>query len=57
MEAHSGGNTKLLVSKGCKVAGNDTTGFGDALEAASNAEVVIFLGGLDLSLEREDQDR
>ena len=35
----------------------DTTGFGDALEAASNAEVVIFLGDLDLSLGREDQNR
>jgi len=57
MKTHSVGKVQIIVSKGCTVVGNDTSGFDDAIEAASKAEVVIFLGGLDLHLEAESEDR
>jgi len=54
---YSGGGGRLLPSKGCSVAGNDTSGIDEALKVASEAEVVVFIGGLDLHLESEDNDR
>lgn len=57
LEAHGGKRTQLVASVGCAVDGNDTTGFDDAVEAASNADAVVFLGGLDLRMESEDHDR
>jgi hypothetical protein len=48
---------KILTSEGCAVKGNDTSKFIDAIQIASQSEVVIFFGGLDLHLEEEDWDR
>ena len=48
---------KLWTTQGCDVAGIDTKGFQEAKDLASNADLVIFLGGLDHNLEAESKDR
>lgn len=47
----------LRTARGCDVAGTDTKGFQEARDVASDADLVIFLGGLDSSLEKESKDR
>jgi beta-glucosidase-like glycosyl hydrolase len=47
----------LLPVEGCAVSGTDISGFSKAKDAASQADVVIFMGGLDASLEAEGKDR
>ena len=42
---------------GTSITGNDTSGFAAALEAAGRADVVVFAGGLDESVEAEQLDR
>ncbi|TCD62590.1 hypothetical protein EIP91_006664 [Steccherinum ochraceum] len=42
---------------GTNVTGNSTAGFADALAAAKSADAVIFAGGLDETVEREEIDR
>jgi hypothetical protein len=49
--------TTLLTAKGCSVSGTNTSDFPSALEVASKADTVVFLGGLDLQIESEDKDR
>ena len=48
---------ELLSAQGCSVSGSNTTGFAEAVDVASKADVVIFIGGLDLHLEKESKDR
>ena len=43
--------------KGCDIAGNNTSGFKDAISAAQNADFVVYVGGLDQSQEAEGHDR
>jgi hypothetical protein len=50
-------NWTMLASQGCKVISNDTTGYHEAIEAASRASTIVFIGGLDGHLEGEDWDR
>lgn len=47
----------LRAAQGCSVAGNDTADFVEAIEAASLSDVVVFLGGIDRSVEEESMDR
>ena len=48
---------EIVGSMGCLVSGSDTSKFDDAIQAASESDVVVFLGGLNLDLEREGSDR
>lgn len=51
------GPAKLLYTKGCDIYSGDTSGFADALAFASYADVVVYVGGLDWTLEGEQYDR
>ena len=46
----------LRASLGCKVYGNGTQWFDSAKEIAAESDVVVFMGGLNMSLEREEWD-
>jgi beta-D-xylosidase 4 len=47
---------KTTVVKGINVSGNDST-WGEALEAAAAADLTIFIGGIDDTVEAEGTDR
>jgi beta-glucosidase len=49
--------SKISFVKGCDINSTDTSGFAAARSAASSADVVIFVGGLDPSQESEGMDR
>ena len=51
------GSAKIVYTKGCDINSFDTTGFPAARAAASSADVVVFVGGLDPSQEGEGMDR
>lgn len=51
------GSVPVTYAKGCEINDSDTSGFGDALAAAQAAEAVIFIGGLDTTMEGETRDR
>lgn len=38
-------NAEVVYEAGCEIAGNDQSGFGDAIAAAENADVVIMTAG------------
>ena len=42
---------RVLYEPGCEISKVDTSGFGDALAVAAVADVTIFVGGLDQSVE------
>jgi len=44
-------------SHGCTVHGNSTEGFADTVALAKDADIVIYIGGLDGSIEGEGHDR
>ncbi len=48
---------KITYVKGCDINSSDTSGFAASRTAASSADVVIFVGGLDPSQESEGMDR
>jgi hypothetical protein len=52
-----GRTINLLSSKGCTVSGHDDSGFESAIQVASRADTVVFIGGLDLRIESEARDR
>eukprot|EP00466_Bigelowiella_natans_P002901 jgi/Bigna1/35876/e_gw1.11.102.1 len=54
---NSKGGGKTFNATGCDVNSTSTEGFEAALEAAGKAEYVVFIGGLDLDIEREGRDR
>ena len=47
----------IRSSVGCSISGNNKSAFLEAMEVASQSEIVVFIGGLDLKLEEEDWDR
>ncbi len=47
----------VKYAQGCRIAGNDSSGFPAAIELAQSADIVIYLGGLDRSIESEETDR
>ena len=53
--SHHGGT--ILDAIGCEVFGNDTSNFKVAMEVARKSDVVVFIGGLNLTLEGEGRDR
>ncbi len=46
--------TKVLYERGCLVAGDDASGYSQAVAAAEKADVVLFFGGLSQWLESEE---
>jgi beta-D-xylosidase 4 len=52
-----GKSIDVEFSYGCRISGNDETGFASAIELARVADVVFFFGGLDQSIEAEGRDR
>jgi len=38
-------NAEIIYSAGCEIAGNDRSGFGEAVKAAKEADIVIFTAG------------
>jgi beta-glucosidase-like glycosyl hydrolase len=56
MNNASSGTT--VLEPGCQsVLSTNTSGFDAALRAAKNSDLIIFVGGLDTSVERESMDR
>jgi beta-glucosidase len=51
------GSPNLYYTKGCDVNSNDTSGFALARILALNADVVVYIGGLDNTQEGEGLDR
>jgi beta-D-xylosidase 4 len=47
----------VTYAKGCHVKGEDKSGFPDAIKAASAADVVVLVVGIDQSVESEGLDR
>jgi beta-glucosidase len=47
----------IHYARGCDIESDDTSGFPAAIEAARNADVVIYMGGLDNTQEGEELDR
>jgi beta-D-xylosidase 4 len=55
--AQSIGGVEVMYAEGTAINTTNTTGFAAALSAAQQADFVIYLGGLDNSLEQEQLDR
>ena len=53
----SGYSIDVSYALGCSVSGSDQSHFAEAIELARTADVVIFIGGIDETIERETQDR
>ncbi len=51
------GASRVRYAKGCDINSADTSGYAAALQAASGADAVLFVGGLDPSQEGEGFDR
>lgn len=51
------GTSKVLYAQGCTIAGNYASDVYDALQKATQADVVIYFGGLDPTQEGEPIDR
>ena len=47
----------MEFSYGCYLNGTDQSGFAAAIEVARLADVVLFFGGIDISIENEGRDR
>ena len=48
---------RITYAKGCDINSDDTSGFQAAIDAAMDADVVVFVGGLDATQEGEELDR
>ena len=47
----------VVTSKGCDVNTTDRSGFDDAVKAAKGADYILYVGGIDQSIESEGHDR
>jgi xylan 1,4-beta-xylosidase len=47
----------VTAVQGCDISGSGTSGFSTALAATRGADAVVFVGGMDTSVEAEDRDR
>ena len=50
-------NVKVILARGVDVNSTDRSGFDEAMNAAKAADVVVYIGGLDESIESEGHDR
>ena len=53
----AGRSTNVQFARGCNISDPDQSGFAAAIELAKSADVVIYIGGLDQTVERETADR
>ncbi|CAF4046485.1 unnamed protein product [Rotaria sordida] len=53
----TGKSINVKFSYGCSISGTDESGFASAIELARLADVVIFFGGINQSIESEGRDR
>ena len=51
------GSSNVFYTKGCDINSNDTSGFNYARTLAANSDVIIYIGGLDVTQEGEGLDR
>ncbi|KAI3615447.1 glycoside hydrolase family 3 protein [Moniliophthora roreri] len=51
------GSFEVAWAYGTAINSTDTSGFAAAIEAAQNSDVIIYAGGMDLSIEDEQRDR
>eukprot|EP01095_Lingulamoeba_sp_RSL-Kostka_P009401 TRINITY_DN3243_c0_g2_i1.p1 TRINITY_DN3243_c0_g2~~TRINITY_DN3243_c0_g2_i1.p1 ORF type:complete len:488 (+),score=165.70 TRINITY_DN3243_c0_g2_i1:127-1590(+) len=49
--------TQVQYTEGCSIQGNDTSGFDYAINIAKNSDAVVFVAGIDQSVESEGLDR
>jgi len=56
---HSLESAGLTVNyaQGCAINSTSTSGFADALKAAQNSDFIVYVGGIDSSIEAEGKDR
>lgn len=47
----------VKYAKGTDIDTGDSSGFAAALDAARNSDYIVYLGGIDISVENEDHDR
>ena len=47
----------VVYARGCGRFDSNASGFAEAIKAAASADVVIYVGGLDYTVEEEDTDR
>lgn len=52
-----GKSIDIAYAFGCNIAGNNESGFAEAIELARTADIVIYFGGYDQSVEGEGRDR
>ena len=52
-----GASTRIVSARGCERHCTDTGGFDAAITAASSADAVVYVGGLEARDEEEDTDR
>ena len=57
LQQHRHGDVQLTYARGCERTGNDTSGFEEAVSAAKGSDVVVYVGGLDYTIEAEGFDR
>jgi beta-D-xylosidase 4 len=49
--------SSVTYAQGTAISSTSTTGFSEAITAAKNADVIIYMGGIDTSIESEGHDR
>lgn len=49
--------SNVIYQQGTTINSQDTSGFAAAISAAQNAQLIIYLGGIDTSIESEGMDR
>jgi xylan 1,4-beta-xylosidase len=47
----------VSFTNGTQILGTDTSGFSEALDIAQNSDAIIFMGGIDVTVEQEAMDR
>ena len=53
----AGSGVEVVYARGCERYGSDQSGFKQAMAMANGSDVIVFVGGLDYSVEEEDTDR
>ena len=57
LQCNGYGDVQVAYVRGCERTGSNDSGFADAVDAAKGSDVVIYVGGLDYSIESEGLDR
>ena len=57
LQAFQNAGFEVSFANGTTIAGTDTSGFDEALQAAQGADAIVYAGGIDDSVEAEGHDR